>query len=178
MSLILLSGAGVAVLLAVLFLLLFRILMANRRAAVSSDLENIFAPSRYRPMERLLDPLDREFLAAHPSYSRSMGRKFRANRIAAFRGYVRCLNKDFFRVSHALKTLMIHASVDRSALAGLLLKQRLTFTYAMAALEVKLTLHSFGWSAPAIDVQELTAALDAMRAQLRALTAIAQPSAA
>jgi len=177
MNVILLSAAGIGVLLGLAFLFLFRKLTSSeRREALPGDLESIFAPSRYKPMERLLDPLDREFLASQPSYSRRMGRRFRANRIAAFRGYARCLGKDFSRVSNALKTLMIHASADRSALAGLLLKQRLTFSYAMMLLEVKLTLHSFGLSAPTVDVSELVGALDAMRAQLRALSLAAAPS--
>jgi len=179
MNVILMSAAGIGVLLGLAFLFLFRKAMSGtRREVLAGDLENIFAASRYRPMERLLDPTDREFLASQPSYSRRMGRRFRANRIAAFRGYARCLGKDFSRVSNALKALMIHASVDRSALAGLLLKQRLTFSYAMMSLEVKLALHSFGLSAPTVDVSELVGALDAMRAQLRALAVVAEPSVA
>lgn len=179
MSVILMSAAGVGVLLGLAFLFLFRKVMSGARKEVfAGDLENIFAPSRYKPMERLLDPGDREFLAAQPSYSRRLGRRFRANRVAAFRGYARCLGKDFSRVSNALKALMIHASADRSALAGLLLKQRLTFSYAMMSLEVKLTLHSLGLSAPTVDVRELVGALDAMRAQLQALAVVAEPSVA
>jgi len=179
MNVILISAAGIGVLLALAFLFLFRTAMSGtRREALPGDLENIFAPSRYKPMERLLDPADHEFLAAQPSYSRRMGRRFRANRIAVFRGYARCLGKDFSRVSGALKALMIHASVDRSALAGLLLKQRMLFSYTMMSLEVKLALHSFGFSAPAVDVRELVGALDAMCAQLRALAVVAEPSVA
>ena len=179
MNVILMSAAGAGVLLGVAFLCLFRTLLSGERnEALPGDPGTIFAASRYRPMERLLDPLDREFLAAQPSYSRRMGRKFRANRVAAFRGYARCLGKDFSRVSGALKALMIHAPVDRSALAGLLLKQRLTFSYAMMGLEVKLALHSMGLSAPTVEVRELIDALDAMSAQLRALSVVAVPSAA
>ena len=179
MNVILISAAGMGVLLGVSFLCLFRALTSGRRTeALPGDAASIFSPSRYRPMERLLDPLDQEFLAAQPSYSRRMGRKFRANRIAAFRSYARCLGKDFSRVSGALKALMIHAPIDRSALAGLLLKQRLMFSYAMMGLEVKLALHSMGLSAPTVEVRELIDALDAMSAQLRALSAVAVPSVA
>lgn len=179
MNVILMSATGIGIVLGLVFLFLLKsVTSGKRQEALPANLENIFAPSRYSPMERLLDPMDHEFLAAQPSYSRRIGRRFRANRIAIFRSYARCLGKDFVRVSGALKILMIHASVDRSALAGLLLKQRILFNYAMMSLEVKLVLHSFGWSAPAIDVRNLVGALDAMCAQLRALSAIAQPSAA
>jgi hypothetical protein len=105
-----------------------------------------------------------------------MGGRFRANRIAIFRGYARCLGRDFARVSSALKVLMVQASVDRSALARLMVKQRLLFNYTMMSLEVKLALHTFGWSAPTVDVRNLVSVLDAMRTQLRALAVAGEPS--
>jgi hypothetical protein len=177
MNLIWMSAAGIAVLLGLAFLFLFRtIASGSRKEALPKDWENVFTSSRYRPMERLLDPVDQEFLALQPSYSRRMGRRFRANRIAIFRGYTRCLGKDFARVSDALKVFMVHASVDRSALAGLLLKQRLLFSYTMMSLEVKLALHSFGWTAPTVDVRNLVGVLDVMRAQLLALAPVAEPT--
>jgi len=177
MNFVLMSAIGILAVLGFAFLFLLKRLMSGgRKEALPGDLENIFAPARYKPMERLLDPADHEFLASQPSYSRRMERRFRANRVAIFRGYARCLSRDFARVAGALKVLMVHASVDRSALAGLLLKQRLTFSYTMFSLEVKLALHSFGWSAPTVDVRNLVGALDAMRAQLRALAAVAEPT--
>ncbi len=177
MNLILMLGIGILAFLGLAFLLLFKTLMSGgRKEALPGDWENIFAPARYKPMERLLDPVDHEFLASQPSYSRRMGRRFRANRIAIFRGYAHCLGRDFARVSSALKMLMVHASVDRSALAGLLFRQRLTFSCALLSLEVKLALHGFGWSIPAVDVRNLLGALDAMRAQVRALAAVAEPT--
>ncbi len=177
MNLMWMSAAGIAVVLGFAFLFLCRtIASGSRKEALPKDWENVFTSSRYKPMERLLDPADREFLAAQPSYSRRMGRRFRANRIAVFRGYTRCLGRDFARVSDALKVFMVHASVDRSALAGLLLRQRLLFNYALMSLEVKLALHRFGWSAPTVDVRNLVGALDAMRAQLRALAPVAEPT--
>jgi len=177
MNLILMLAFGILAFLGLAFAFLFKTLMSgDRKEALPGDWENIFAPARYKPMERLLDRVDHDFLAAQPSYSRRMVRRFRTKRIAIFRGYARCLGRDFARVSSALKTLMVHASVDRSALAGLLLRQRLMFSYTMFSLEVKLTLHSFGWSAPTVDVRNLVGALDAMRAQLRALTVVAEPT--
>src|SRR5207245_9214180 len=133
----------------------------------SGDLESLFAPSRYKPMERLLDPADGSFLALQ-GCNRSMMRRFRASRLGIFRGYARCLGRDFTRVSNALKVLMIHAPADRSALVGMLVKQRLMFSMNMMSLEMRLTMHSFGFSAPTVDVRSLVEALDAMCAQVRA----------
>jgi hypothetical protein len=179
MNLLLLSATAVFVLLGILFLVLFRALASrNRKSALPEDWESIFAPARYKPMERLLGPEDQAFLASQPACNRGMARRFRATRISAFRGYARCLGRDFNRVSDALKMLMVHASVDRSALAGLLLKQRLLFNLNMMSLQMRLVLHSFGWSAPKIDIRDLVEALDAMRTQLRALAVVAQPSVA
>ena len=73
MSLILLSSVGIFVFLGIAFLVLFRKLSSgNRETAFSGDLESLFAPSRYKPMERLLDPADGSFLALEPGCSRSM----------------------------------------------------------------------------------------------------------
>ena len=47
-----------------------------------------------------------------------MMRRFVPARVDIFRGYARCLGRDFTTVSNALKMLMVHASGDRSALAG------------------------------------------------------------
>jgi hypothetical protein len=170
MNLIWLSSTGVFVLLGFAFLRLFRRLSSRpKKLAMPADWNSIFAASRYKPMERLLDPAD---------YGRRIVRRLRASRVEIFRGYMRCLGRDFSRVSSALKVLMVHGSVDRSALAGLLLKQRLLFNVRMMSLEARLVLHGFGLGVPTVDVQSLVDALDAMRTQLQALAAAAQPSAA
>jgi hypothetical protein len=178
MSLIMLSATGAFVFLGIAFIVLFRKLWSGgQKPALPADWDSIYLASRYKPMERLLDPMDFRFLESQTCYSRGMARRLRANRISIFRGYSRCLARDFSRVSNALKMLMVHAPVDRSALAGLLLKQRLLFTGNMMSLEAQLMLHGLGWSAPRVDVRSLVEALDAMRTQLRVLAATAQPSA-
>ena len=179
MNLIWLSSTGVFVLLGLAFLGLFRRLSSRpKKLAMPADWNSIFAASRYKPMERLLDPADYRFVESQGGYSRRIVRRLRASRVEIFRGYMRCLGRDFFRVSSALKVLMVHGSVDRSALAGLLLKQRLLFNVRMMSLEARLVLHGFGLGVPTVDVQGLVDALDALRTQLQALAAAAQPSAA
>lgn len=179
MSLILLSTAGLVVLVGItLTILLKKLSSSAQRATLPADWEKLYAGSRYKPMQRLLDPVDYGFLASRPGDGRRMARRLRANRVAIFRGYVRCLSRDFSRVSCALRVLMVHAQMDRSSLAGLLLKQQLLFSLNMASLEVRLALHSLGWTVPSLDVRSLVDALDAMRAQLRALALTVQPAAA
>jgi hypothetical protein len=143
--------------------------------AVTGD--HIFLASRYKPMDRLLDPLDYRFLQSQAGHSRRIVRRLRGQRVDIFRGYVRCLARDFSRVSSALKLVMVHSSVDCSALEGLLLKQRMLFSMHMMSIEASLALYSFGLSVPTVDVQRLVDALDALRIQVQVLAAAPQPSA-
>jgi hypothetical protein len=176
MNLIWLSSTGVFVLLGFAFMVLFRRLSSSRpKIAVTVD--GIFSASRYKPMERLLDSLDYRFLQSQAAYSRRIARRLRGKRIEIFRGYVRCLARDFSRVSSALKLVMVQSSMDRSDLAGLLLKQRILFSVHMMSIEARLVLYSFGVSVPTVDVQRLVDALDALRAQLQVLAVAPQPSA-
>src|SRR3954452_17923265 len=68
---------------------------------------------RYRPMLRLLDSTDIEFLRGQPGYSRDMEAKLRMQRCQVFRGYLRCLTSDFQRVCMALKIVMAQSEHDR-----------------------------------------------------------------
>jgi hypothetical protein len=176
MNLIWLSSTGVFVLLGFAFVVLFRRL-SSTRPRIEVTVDRIFTASRYKPMERLLDPLDYRFLQSQAAYSRQIVHRLRGKRIEIFRGYVRGLARDFSRVSSALKVVMVESSVDRSALAGLLLKQRVLFSVHMMSIEARLVLCSFGVSVPTVDVQRLVDALDALRVQLQVLGAAPQPSA-
>jgi len=176
MYLIPLSTAAIFAVLVVVFVALFKKL-ASRKVVpgIGNDLESLFSVERYKPMDRLLSQADLQFLQSHRAYDRRSARHFRATRIDIFRGYARCLGRDFTRVTRALQILMIHAPADRSALAGMLLKQRVLFSANMTVLEFRLVLCGFGMSAPSVNVQHLVDTLDAMGAQLRALALSAQP---
>jgi len=179
MNLLLFSATGVCAVLGIAFFILFRTLVARgAKAGMAVDWENLFSPSRYKPMERLLDEADYSFLKSQPGYSRGLAKRVRASRVSIFRGYSRCLGRDFSRVSSAIKMLMVHAQGDRSALAGVLLKQRLLFSVNMVRVEFQLFLHVFGLRAPNVEVRNLVESLDAMRMQLRTLSLAIQPSAA
>ena len=178
MNVIWLSSTGVFVLLGVAFVALFRTLASgSQKTAAPADWDNIFSPSRYKPMERLLNPVDYRFLHSEAGFNRRLARRLRSRRIEIFRGYMRCLARDFSRVSNALKLVMVHGSVDRSALAGLLLKQRMQFSLHMMSIESRLVLASFGVSVPTVDVQSLVETLDALRTQLQVLAAPPQAAA-
>jgi hypothetical protein len=91
-----------------------------------------------------------------------------------FRHYLRCLRRDFDRLTTAAKMVLVHAAQDRPDLATTLLKQRLVFNYAMLVVECRLGLQTLGIGT--VDVRRLVSSLEAMRDQLRQLTQRVQPS--
>src|ERR1700689_4415181 len=87
---------------------------------------------RYRPMMRLLDSGDLEFLRSQPGFTPRMATKLRVQRCQIFRGYLRCLNGDFQRVCAAIKVLMLQSQHDRPDLAGVLVQHQAMFSCGMA----------------------------------------------
>ena len=70
---------------------------------------------------------------------------------------------------------MLSSPADRPDLATTLLKQRMTFNYAMAMVEVRLVLQGFGIGT--VDVRPLVDAVEGMREQLRFLSQSVEVSA-
>ena len=99
-----------------------------------------FSIEAYRPMERLFDETDFEFLASQPGYDPSIARKLRAERRRIFRGYLRCLISDFNRLVHLAQLAMVHSSEDRPDLARAIFRLRLNFFWNVANAEVRLAL--------------------------------------
>ena len=89
---------------------------------------------------------------------------------------MRQLDDDFNLICKGIKLHMITSEADRSELAGIMMKQQLRFAVGMMYVECKLTLYSLGWNG--VDAGGLVHSLDAMRAQLQALSALAAPTAA
>jgi len=129
-----------------------------------------FSIARYRPMLRLLDEADYEFLASQPGYSKEFIENLRTERRAIFRAYLRSLVRDFHRLHLAARAVLVHATEDRSDLAMTLVRQRVTFTLAIMTVEYRLVLHALGLGT--VDVRGLIAAVDGMRANVRNLAAV------
>ncbi len=126
----------------------------------------------YRPMMRLLDERDFEFLRSQPGYTPRMAAKLRTQRRQIFRGYVRRLESDFQRVSMAVKVLMLQAHNDRPDLAATLLRRQMAFAGAIMTVNARVFLYR--WGLGAVDVSSLVDAFDALRVELKVLA----PSAA
>jgi hypothetical protein len=146
----------------------------SRRVARSSQRQPLTAHwieelslERYRPMMRLLDPDDLEFLRSQPGFTWRMASRLRAQRCRLFRSYLRSLDEDFQQVSLALKLILLHSSHDRPDLAGALVKQEAGFALRMAAVRLRLFL--FRWNLCRVDAAGLVKIFDSMRLQLQGL---------
>jgi len=128
---------------------------------------------RYRPMMRLLDGEDLEFLGSQPGFAPRMAAKLRLQRCQIFRGYLRCLNLDFKRVCTALKVLMLQSRHDRPDLASALVRQQLMFAFGMTMVQSRLFLYR--WGVCGVDVTSLVKIFEAMRLELRSLVPAALP---
>jgi hypothetical protein len=149
---------------------LFRTLSSPRESQdISLEECLVLSPGKYRPMERLLQKDDFLFLSTQAGYSERLGRRFRANRRRVFRAYLRCLSKDFARVSLTFQTLIVHSAEDRGDLAAGLVRQRFLFAVGMVAVEGRLLLHAAGLNGLTVDVSGLVDSLETLQMQMRLL---------
>jgi len=120
-------------------------------------------PGRYRPMLRLLADEDFRFVSANPSLRKTL----RTKRCRLFRGYLRCLARDYGSLLAGLRHAMVQSGVDRPDLARALVRNRFHFTVALCTAEIRLVLYSAGIGR--VDISGLVAALDALRTQAGSL---------
>jgi hypothetical protein len=132
--------------------------------------------NRYRPMLRMLDGRDIEFLRSQPGYTPAIAKKLRAQRTQIFRSYLRSLETDFGRVCSAIKVVMLQSEYDRPDLAKALLRQQVTFACAMLSVRARLCLYSMGVSG--VEVSSLVGIFDSMQLELLNMFPAAQPIAA
>jgi hypothetical protein len=129
-------------------------------------LESLSA-ERYRPMLRLLDQGDLEFVSKQPGITPQMAAEFRAQRCRLLRAYLRSMQADFGRICAALKVVMAQSKHDRSDLATALVQSQITFTYRV--FMVQLHLQAYRWGFGRVDVSSLVKLFDGMRLELRTL---------
>lgn len=163
------GGVGIALLIALLASL--GKLVARQGELPGPEWLLSYRSSRYRPMERLLRESDFRFLASEPGFRPELARRLRASRRRILRQYLRLVRRDFDRLYTVGKTLVVHSAEDRSEFAAALLRQRLTFLYAVTAVQVRLWLDWAGTGT--IDVRGLVDALESLRVQVRQLMPVA-----
>jgi hypothetical protein len=171
MGMITISTLAVVALLTALFAMVRKVVSAG--SALPPDPQWIaeLSVERYRPMLRLLDERDLEFLRSQPGFSPHMEAKLRTQRCQIFRGYLRGLECDFQRVCTALTVLMMQSQLDRPDLASVLIRQQASFALRVAVVNVRMALYRWGFSG--VDVSGLVETFDAMRLELRSLAPVA-----
>lgn len=155
---------------------LWRVLATPRNLTESLDSVAELSTERYRPMMRLLDGSDLEFLASQPGFTPKLASRVRKDHCRAFRGYLRWLQTDFQAVCWAIKALMLQSQTDRPDLAALLLRSQFAFARGVLQVRLRVALYSYGMGS--VSVGDLLKQFDGMRLELRNLTPAAMPSAA
>lgn len=112
---------------------------------------------RYQPMLRLLSDDDLNCAGMEEKARR----KLRAHRRGLFRGYLRCLTKDYGALLGQIRQVVVDSPVDRPDLIKLLAKYRFGFALALCRLEIRLALHAAGIGT--VDVSALIESLGVLR---------------
>jgi len=155
---------------AVVFWLIRRITYSSAHLPVTAGWIDELSSERYRPMLRLLDGGDLDFLRSQPGFTTHVAARVRKQRCQIFRGYLSCLSNDFGRICMAVKLLMLQARDDRPDLATLLLRHQVEFAVGMATVYVRLFLYRWGFCG--VSVTGLMKTFDAVRVQLQTLAPV------
>ena len=153
--------------------MLRRLDSADRCLPVTAEWIDELSTDRYRPMMRLLDSGDIEFLRSQAGFTSKMESKLRAQRCQIFRGYLRCLDMDFQRVCTALKLVLLHSEQDRPDLSAVLVHHQIMFATGLLTARFRLLLYR--WGICTVDVTALVQIFDVMRIELRTLVPAAMP---
>jgi hypothetical protein len=121
----------------------------------------------YRPMMRLLDNGDFDFIRSGLGFTARDLSQLRRDRCRIFREYLRLLHSDFHRVCFAIKLLMVQSQEDRPDLAAFLLRSQLAFAVGMARVQWRLLMFRFGLGN--VDVASLLKLFDVARVELKSL---------
>jgi hypothetical protein len=176
LSLMVVSAAVLTTLILATVIVFRKLGSANRSLPVTAEWIDELSTDNYRPMMRLLDSRDIEFLRSQAGYTRKLEIKLRAQRCQIFRGYLRCLDLDFRRVCTALKLVLVQSAQDRPDLSAVLVHHRIMFVSGLLAVHFRLLLYR--WGICSVDVTRLVQIFDVMRIELRTLVPSTMPAAA
>jgi len=151
----------------VLCLIIRKVAFSNGDLPVTAEWIDELSIERYRPMLRLLDGTDLEFLRVQPGFTLGMETQLRRQRCQIFRGYLRTLSMDFRRVCAAIRVVMLYSKNDRPDLAGALIHHQLVF--GLAFVQVEFALQLYRWVLCNVDVTNLMRVFDLARVELRAV---------
>ncbi len=164
--------AFLATLIPVMAYFVFRILRNTNdlhELADASPADRESLVSYYRPLRLLLDPDELAHAKSLAGDDHAAWRRFRRQRIRAFRCYLRDLEVDFRRLEFKLRYLLLAASASDAQWVHQLNRLRAQFALRLFVLEFRLLLFSLG-----LGTINASALLEAMERMEQALS----PSAA
>jgi len=150
-----------------LVLVIRKLGFGTRDLPVTAEWIDELSIERYRPMARLLESSDLEFLRSQPGFTRPVLRKIRRQRCKIFRGYLQCLEYDFGSVCTAIKLVALQSEQDWPYLAAVIMRHRLMFAAGMVVVHCRLAFYR--WGVCGVDVAGLVKRFDRMRSELRTL---------
>lgn len=153
-------------LLAVLGLIVRR-LSTSRIPPVTPEWIDRLSVDRYRPMLRLFDESDLQFVGSRSGFHSRAAADWRARRSRIFRGYLESLRHDFQRTCSALQHLLRDSNCGRPELASALVRAQIRFALGVAVVQVRVALYRLG--AARVDARSLVKLFEGVRAQLGAL---------
>lgn len=155
-------------------LILRKVAFAGGDLPVTAEWIDELSLERYRPMLRLLDAADLNFLRVQPGFTPSMEKQLRRQRCQIFRGYLRSLSLDFRRICAAIKLVMLYSKSDRPDLASALMHHQLVF--GLTFLQVECALVLYRWGLCDVNVKGLMRVFDLTRVELRSLVPSVLPA--
>lgn len=144
-------------------------LKGRRVVEADADWFSGFAPERYRPMLRLIDRAEMEWVAGQAGSSPELIRQVRRTRARLFRLYLRSMRTDFTRLQ-ALGRVLIGTGQASPALAQALFQANWAFTRAYWQVQFRLALFQMG--ARTVDASRLLEPLSHLNQALRAPLAL------
>lgn len=139
----------------------------KRRLQVTAEWIGELSVERYRPMLRLLDDSDFQFLCRQPGFDSKMGARLRRQRCHIFGSYLTSLSGDFRQMCRVLRILMVHSADDRPDLASLLVRKQVMFGLYMLRARWRLLLYQ--WGAGCVDIDRLWVLFDSLCVELHDL---------
>ncbi len=141
------------------FFLKLRTLQSARTLATT-----VVAAERYRPMLRLLSDDDLAFVSGNGKLRQSL----RTRRRELFRGYLRCLTRDYAGLLAGLRLAIVQSGADRPDLFRALAKNRMLFALAICKIEFLLAIHAAGVGK--VEIAGLVEAIEVLRSQVQVLS--------
>ena len=126
-----------------------------------------FSLDRYRPMQRLLSEQDMLFLKQSLGYTKQMGKRWKRQQLGLFKMYLKELRIDFYKLHAEARSIVADTGIESPDFVRQLIHQRIQFGYAVAKVELHLSLASCGLGA--VTATPLLQTVEVMRMRLQTM---------